>query len=334
MSAFKTFLIGLLCLSFMGGVRSEERNSVILPIFGYSDATGAQYGLMNYNYGIKEGPTIQAIYLQAEKGGNLLAFSLERGFLSPSLSVELGISSNSFYESFFGFGNNTARTNLKEIEGTFFNANAALRFYWNPQNSLALGFIKKSREENFQKNSVTYFPNEILEGYQLSYLADSRDMIPNAHAGYYFEGTYIYYPYQGGVSKVTLDGRWYWPVGFNTLAMRAVAGQLEGNASFMNLFRLGSSTLLRGAGNNRYADRAFTAFQWEYRAKLWERLAGVLTLEWGRVGDRVSLSDTFHFSKGLGLRIAVDETEKAQIRFDWSSGEDLGQFFVGFNQAF
>lgn len=334
MSAFKTFLIWLLCLSFMGGVAGEERNSVLLPIFGYSDATGAQYGLMNYNYGIKEGPTIQAIYLQAEKGGRLLAFSLERGFLSPSLSVELGISSSSFYESFFGFGNNTTRANFKQINGSFFNANAALRFYLNPENSLAFGYIKESREEDLGRNGVSYFPSETLDGYLLRYVADSRDIIPNAHSGHYAESEYTFYPHQGGVSKLILDGRIYWPVGANTLAVRAVAGQLEGNPSFMQYLRLGSSTLLRGAGDNRYIDRALTALQWEYRAKLWGRLSGVLVLEWGRVGDRVSLSDTFHFSKGLGIRIAFDETEKAQIRFDWSSGEDMGQFFVAFNQAF
>jgi hypothetical protein len=334
MSAFKTFLIWLLCLSFISGAQGEERNSVLLPIFGYSDATGAQYGLMNYNYGIKEGPTIQAIYLQAEKGGNLWAFSLERGFLNPSLSVELGISSSSFYESFFGFGNSTTRANFKQINGTFFKANAALRFYWDPQNSLALGFVKESREENLSKNIVAYFPNETVTGYQLRYVADSRDIIPNAHAGQYFEGAYTYYPHQGGVSRIVLDARWYWPVGENTLAVRSVAGQLLGNPSFINLFRLGSGTLLRGAGDNRYIDRALTAFQLEYRAKLWGRLSGVVALEWGRVGDSVSLSDTFHFSKVLGLRLGMDEAGKAQLRFDWSSGEDLGQFFVGFNQVF
>ena len=135
-----------------------------------------------------------------------------------------------------------------------------------------------------------------------------------------------------------LDIRQY----FSLKKERVLALQLNlistnGGVPIRNLANIGSSSFMRGYYEGRYADKNMMAVQAEFRTPLFGKIGGVIFAGTGRVGN--SVSQLFQLSDlkpcaGLGLRYAINQKEKLNLRLDGGFGKKSHGSYLNMGEAF
>ena len=99
----------------------------------------------------------------------------------------------------------------------------------------------------------------------------------------------------------------------------------------------GGSRLMRGLSTGRYIDKQFLGGQTEYRSPfLFWRISGVSFLS-GAISYRGLndfKKDYFHITGGVGIRFAIDKSERVNGRFDIGISEDGWQVYLKFGEVF
>ncbi len=139
-------------------------------------------------------------------------------------------------------------------------------------------------------------------------------------------------------STLSLDLRFYAPIGSGVMAFHAL-GIASGEVPPFDLMpRLGGESLLRGYFGGRFRDRSLGALQAEYRSPLWRRLRGVLFAGVGQVADVPGdmRFDAFHASAGCGMRFLLNRREEFSLRVDlgWGFDVESSGVYIGLNQVF
>jgi hypothetical protein len=121
----------------------------------------------------------------------------------------------------------------------------------------------------------------------------------------------------------------------NVLAINARAVFTTKGVPFYQMPSLGGTKRLRGYADGRYRDRHQALLQAEYR-RSWGRrwgataFAGVGTV-WGQDGETAE----WHPNAGLGVRFAVDATQRLNIRLDYGVGDHgASGFYLTIGEAF
>ena len=108
-----------------------------------------------------------------------------------------------------------------------------------------------------------------------------------------------------------------------TLALQGVVTATGGTVPFDRLAQFGGANLVRGYYEGRFRDRAAAALQAELRQPVWKRVGVAAFYGAGEVGTglgQLRLAEA-RTAGGVGLRIALDQKEKINIRIDQGIGQ-------------
>lgn len=178
--------------------------------------------------------------------------------------------------------------------------------------------------------------------FTFTHVFDNRDNYFNASKGHRLSfaaqwgghglgGDYDFY-------KFTAEGRFYKNLGSShILALRLMAGYIDGDVSYGNLFSLGGSNTLRGYEDDQFKGKKMYAGTLEYRFPIAKKVQGVLFTD---VGSTWSLDsgkipwydddDSLNWAVGVGLRL---QTPIGPIRLDYGHG-DQNKFHFSFGTQF
>lgn len=191
---------------------------------------------------------------------------------------------------------------------------------------------KKAIMDNFGRtNSFTFthvFDNRdnyysASKGRRLSFTAQ--------YGGHGLGGDYDFY-------KFTTEGRFYKALGNgHVLALRLMAGYINGETSYNQLFTLGGSDSLRGYEDDQFKGEKMYAATLEYRIPVAKKVEAVLFSDvgsaWGIDEGRIPWytdDDSINWSVGVGLRL---QTPIGPVRLDYGHG-DRNKFHFSFGAQF
>lgn len=121
------------------------------------------------------------------------------------------------------------------------------------------------------------------------------------------------------------------------LALQVFGSFTSGEVPLRSLAYLGGANTMRGYYAGRYRDKNAGVIQAEYRVHLFWRLGAVGFGDVGNVGPKLVDIDFHHFkySYGGGLRVALNEKEKLNLRLDYgiAGGASRG-FYLQLGEAF
>ena len=121
------------------------------------------------------------------------------------------------------------------------------------------------------------------------------------------------------------------------LALQAYGSFNQGEVPLRSLAFLGGANSMRGYYAGRYRDKNAGILQAEYRIPLWWRIGAVGFADMGNVGPDVKDVNLEHFkySYGGGLRIALNQAEKLNLRLDYGLAKGHSQgFYLQLGEAF
>ena len=121
------------------------------------------------------------------------------------------------------------------------------------------------------------------------------------------------------------------------LALQVFGTFNAGEVPLRSLAYLGGANNMRGYYAGRYRDKNAGVLQAEYRIPLWWRIGAVGFADAGNVGPELSDINFRHFkySYGGGLRIALNQSEKLNLRLDYGLAKGNSQgFYLQLGEAF
>jgi len=138
-------------------------------------------------------------------------------------------------------------------------------------------------------------------------------------------------------SQINLDYRQFLPIfQEQVLAWQYIMKISGGSVPFRSLPPLGNKSIMRGYADNRYLDKIFSGFQAEYRFPVIWRFGGAVFGSVGQVAPDLagfSLAD-LKLSGGAGLRFAVQQEPKTNIRIDYAFSREGSQLYITLGEAF
>ncbi len=171
---------------------------------------------------------------------------------------------------------------------------------------------------------------------------DSRDHTWSPQRGLWLQtGLSIYRNGWGSDYDFTesfVDLRKYWPTGERSaLAVQAAGRNLDGQAPFFHLPRLGGDRGLRGYSGGRFIDNTMVMVRAEWRTgPVWKRFGAAVFAGMGDVapgvGDLTTAAGLTTW--GLGLRWLINRGEKVNVRMDFGFGKDDSGFYLSLGEAF
>ena len=121
------------------------------------------------------------------------------------------------------------------------------------------------------------------------------------------------------------------------LALQAYGSFNEGEVPLRSLAFLGGANSMRGYYAGRYRDKNAGILQAEYRIPIWWRIGAAGFADMGNVGPELKDVNGSHvkYSYGGGLRIALNQTEKLNLRLDYGLAKGHSQgFYLQLGEAF
>lgn len=187
-------------------------------------------------------------------------------------------------ESYLGRVSDEYRTNYLNFESVKESYDDEDGFQWGSGASKETAATKakwrKAIFDNFGRtNSLTF-----------THVYDNRDNYFNASkgrrlsfsaqwGGHGLGGNYDFY-------KFTTEGRFYKGLGNgHILALRVMAGYIDGNVSYGNLFDLGGSNTLRGYEDDQFKEVKCMQLLWNTVSPLQKKVQGSYLPIWVRPGD-------------------------------------------------
>lgn len=216
-----------------------------------------------------------------------------------------GVAKNSF--------NNYAKKGYSSAEAMEKDWRQAIFNNFGTTNSLTFTHVYDNRDNYFNAS----------KGRRLSFAAQ--------WGGHGLGGDYDFY-------KFTTEGRFYKGLGNgHILALRVMAGYIDGKVSYGNLFDLGGSNTLRGYEDDQFKGKKMYAATLEYRFPIAKKVQGVVFTDmgstWGIDKGQIPWyedDDSINFSAGVGLRL---QTPIGPIRLDYGHG-DKNKFHFSFGTQF
>jgi hypothetical protein len=177
-------------------------------------------------------------------------------------------------------------------------------------------------------------------GLRPSLAYDSRDRLLWPSSGFLIRGdATIYRNHLGSDFDAELyrfDARAYVQLfKHQVLALRTVFQRATGQVPFQRLPALGGSDLFRGWYLGRLRDRALNCNQLESRHEIDPKMAVIGFAALARVAPTLSALSPggYHIAGGAGFRYALNQAQRAHLRFDLAYGDSV-EFYFQFKEAF
>ena len=261
------------------------------------------------------------------------------------------LSFSHFPDKFWGLGNLTENDAVENYSITQYDISPQLLrkifahlyagLYYEFQHVFNFSY-NKSGQSLFDTENIIGREGGKISGLGYIFTWDSRNNAFSPSKGFYIQ--YIAGQYDRIIGSDfnfvihDLDIRQY----FSLKKERVLALQLNlistnGGVPIRNLANIGSSSFMRGYYEGRYADKNMMAVQAEFRTPLFGKIGGVIFAGTGRVGN--SVSQLFQLSDlkpcaGLGLRYAINQKEKLNLRLDGGFGKKSHGSYLNMGEAF
>ncbi len=195
----------------------------------------------------------------------------------------------------------------------------------------------------FDKEQVVGRKGYNVDGVGTSLTYDSRNNAFAPDKGFFgqvyfnhfdkFWGSYYNY------NNIMVDLKSYLPIAYSqVLALELFSFNNTGNeVPLRSLASFGGASRMRGYYEGRYKDQNQLVLQAEYRFPLYKKFRGVVFGGGGNVGSSFSdysITD-LKYSYGVGLRFALSEKEKLNLRVDYGIGQGTSSgFYIQLGEAF
>ncbi|WP_281612540.1 BamA/TamA family outer membrane protein [Flammeovirga sp. SubArs3] len=185
-----------------------------------------------------------------------------------------------------------------------------------------------------------------LSGLGFVYKWDTRDLVLTPSGGHYIEAKIeTYNSFLGSdykFERIYLDARKYFDVsrekeGKTVVAFQGIYNSTYGDVPFREMALMGGLNMMRGVYEGRYRDNNMIAFQAEVRQHMFWRLGMTAFVATANVYEN---SSDFNFSEtklsgGVGVRLLINEEDKASLRADYGIGPDGSSgIYLTFGEAF
>ncbi|HMH21440.1 MAG TPA: BamA/TamA family outer membrane protein [Puia sp.] len=340
-------------------VPAKIRHVLILPIIARSIETGWSFGLAGSStfhligHGRHDSLTrtsnVQAVSLYTTRKQFVLALNGSIYFPGERFIINQQLSYSSFPDKFWGLGKTTHDSSREDYRFRQYYV------YLHPQRSLSnnlfLGLVYEyQRVFDIQYQPGGVFDKQNIAGrtdYQVSGLGLSFTYDTRNNAFYPDRGTMLQFyfdhfskilgsDYQS--TKFVLDLRKFISIRpQQVLALQVYGFFNAGDVPLRSLTALGGANDMRGYYEGRFRDKNLLTLQAEYRVHLIGRLGAVGFGDMGNVGGHVSDLNfqCLKYSWGGGLRIALNKTEKLNLRLDYGvSGGSSHGFYLQLGEAF
>jgi len=249
--------------------------------------------------------------------------------------------------SFYGFGTNISRDNEEDYttRNTGFEMDVRRRIFKNLYAGLTyefnnIKFLKVEEGGALASGYITGSESGVNAGTGVSISWDGRDNIFSPSEGEFLQlessffgrttgGDYTY-------NDLTVDLRKYYSLGPpDVLAFQLYGDFISGDAPFNYYSKIGD--IVRGYLPALYIEKKLVAAQIEYRRiPVWGRFGFTLFAGTGSVAGTISdfKHSKFKFAAGFGLRYALVESEKVNIRIDYGIGDDSAELYLDVTEAF
>lgn len=332
------------------------RHVLVLPIIARSIETGWSFGgasaatfrLMGRDT-VSRTSNAEAVALYTTRKQFVAAVNGSIYFPGERFIINEQLSYSSFPDEFWGLGKKAPDSNEESYKFKQYYV------YIHPQlsigKSLFLGMVYQyQRVFNIDYEQGGLFDTQNVlgrQGYHISGLGLSLtyDTRNNAFAPdkgamfqFYFDefapifgSNYLYTSYVLDLRRFirTYKGQ--------VLALQVLGNFNSGEVPLRSLAALGGSNTMRGYYAGRYRDKNAGVLQVEYRVPLLWRFGAVGFADMGNVGPELKDVNFQHFkySYGGGLRVALNQTEKLNLRLDYglAKGGSNG-FYLQLGEAF
>jgi outer membrane protein assembly factor BamA len=356
----------LLCASFCMAESSAESDQsplqeksqwtfVPLPILAYSTDTGIMGGLFlnilynpdTFNPDQKtDSISFVGIYTQKHQwtlvGATDWFFDVDRYRLSFSTAV------SRFPSNFYGIGPDTDMDDAESYTPLRFNLETAFRFkivrdlYLGPRVLFTtIDMVEIEDGEMLDTGDVPGSDGATFLGGGPYLTWDKRDNTTYPHRGFVADAKLDFFRRELGSSEnhtqLLLDYRHFFQLyEEHVLGLELFSHLAHGTVPFQVLPALGGSGLMRGYYDARFRDKVFVATQIEYRFPIYWRFGGVVFGGIGQVAPRIAelTFEDLKVAGGLGIRFAVTEDPKINVRLDFAFSPEGFSFYVNALEAF
>jgi hypothetical protein len=301
-----------------------------VPIVGYDDKRGWQYGLAGFLYTDSD-PGINAGIFAISNFNDFHSLGLtydQRGSGPWSYALTSVIEKN--FDNYYGEGDLTSALSHVYIAETHIEAKPILFYRLIPHLRLGADVDFRMRQEN----GSDYFPNEESSSPGLRAEWDTRDKLINTRSGDFFQINLSRNTGVTGFTQLDIDLRHFMRL-FRRLtsASRFIGGtSFGGDPSYLYRYRLGGLYLLRGYKDNRFRGSEFYLIQEELRLRLCKWLSINASVDTGDIRD-----EAYHQLKvtgQAGLRIGLPPNWGQKMRVDFGIGSDQNTFQIQFGEIF
>jgi outer membrane protein assembly factor BamA len=349
-------LFSCFCLHAQKDGPAKIRHVLVLPIIARSIETGWSFGVAGSStFHLKTGDTasrtsnVQALALYTTRQQFVVAVNGSIYFPGERFIINQQLSYSSFPDKFWGIGK-TAPDSSKE----------AYKFkqyyvYLHPQHligrNLFLGMVYEFQRVFdtqyapggiFDKQNISGRNGYHVSGLGLSFTYDTRNNAFSPDKGMMMQFYFDHFaPVLGSDYQYTnyvLDFRQFIRTqGRQVLALQAYGFFTSGQVPLRSLAALGGANSMRGYYQGRFRDNNLAVIQAEYRVPLYWRFGAAA---FGDMGNVASCAGKLNFenlkySYGGGLRVAMNKTEKLNLRLDYGiNAKGTGGFYLQLGEAF
>jgi outer membrane protein assembly factor BamA len=332
------------------------RHVLVLPIIASSIETGWSFGLASAGtFHLKSRDTTtrtsnaQALALYTTHHQLVVALNGSIYFPGERFIVNEQLSYSSFPDEFWGLGKRAPDSNEESYKFKQYY------IYLHPQRliakSLFLGVVYEyQRVFNVEYAKGGIFDQENVvgrygyhaSGLGLSLTYDTRNNAFSPDRGamlqFYFDRFDSFLGSNYAYTNYVLDLRRFIRVyKEQVLALQVFGSFNAGEVPLRSLAYLGGASAMRGYYAGRYRDKNAAVLQAEYRIPLFWRIGAVGFADMGNVGSELKEVDLSHYkySYGGGLRVALNQKEKLNLRLDYGLAKGGSQgFYLQLGEAF
>ncbi len=326
-----------------------------LPILGYTEETGIEYGAMlllffKPEYTGGRTTTVDFAVIGTAKKQLEVLIVPRYYFYQDRIIGEAGLTYDNWVSHYYGIGNNPDLDDGRTFDRNTFKAtnttltNLGLPKAWN-NFSYGPSLHVEYTDIDFRKYDGTIAEPETDKklrtglGYRLAY--DTRDNKNWARHGFYAHWNHLFFTDMMGDCEFTrqeLDLRGYTFLFWKTsMAVAALWQRTDGDVPFDMLAGPDGKSRFRGVEDRYFRGNQALLLQTELRKVLFWRLAGTIFFEGGKAGDYFSdlRREKWHQSVGFGGELGLNMKESLYARGDisWVDYESIG-LTIYIRQAF
>lgn len=331
-------------------------NVLVLPIIARSIETDWSFGVATsltfrprFQNKTARTSNVQALALYSLRKQFVVAINGSIYFPDEKFIINQQLSYSYYPDKFWGLGKSAPHSNEEDYNYKQYY------IYLHPQmnvgNKIYLGFLYEFQrlfDVNYKPGGLFVQENILgrdgyhVSGLGLSFTYDTRN---NAFAPdhglmlqFYFNHFANFFGSDFQYTNFVLDARKFIKTyKEQVLAMQAYGFFNAGEVPLRSLALLGGANKMRGYYEGRYRDKNLIIFQTEYRVPIFWRIGAVVFGDFGNVASKLSDIDFQYlkYSYGGGLRVALNKTEKLNLRLDYgiSAGSSNG-FYLQLGEAF